>query len=563
VLAPPALGEQTPPWALVPISQLLENTDRLGATVFTEDSDGVCRRTPLVAGAGDVTFPSLALAAVLQYEKTSYIQSVGSRYRVGSKTFETVGGRLVLNWYGRGNQGGAFPYYPLSFVFRGIDIKEGAKPEPGELALKGGEFKDKIVFIGGTATALMDLKPTPFTHLAPYPGMEIHATAASNLLNGDYLRRIPLWVTALLVFFLGIAASVFFFRAKSAVTGALAPIALGVIYLGVAAFVFVRAYLWMDLAAPLSSILLSLIAAAVVSYASEGRARREIRRTFSSLVSPQIVNALMEDPSRWEFGGNEVEATVLFSDVKNFTTLSESCAPKELVTYLNDYFTKATHGILARDGAIDKYIGDAIMAEFGAVVPDPDHAKNACAAALELQRQDFKYGHDRPGGALDFITRVGINTGRMVVGLVGGHHRNFTAIGDSVNLASRLEGANKVYGTRIMVSESTANLVKDSFVIRELDYLTVKGKTKPIRIFELVGEKGQVPADRMAYVDAFHAALKLYHGRSFAEAKAAFQKLTSPEDPQLAAEEYIHRCETFIATPPPADWDGVYQLKSK
>jgi adenylate cyclase len=263
--------------------------------------------------------------------------------------------------------------------------------------------------------------------------------------------------------------------------------------------------------------------------------------------------------------GEERHVTLFFSDIAGFTTVSEKLTPQELVEVLNDYLSTMTDVILDLDGTLDKFIGDAIMAFWNAPLDQPKHALPACRAAVgqmallpELHR---RFG-DKGWPIVEF--RIGLNTGPAVIGNMGSStHRNFTAVGDTVNLASRLEGANKMFGTRILISESTLQAAKDDIEVRELDFLRVKGKTQPIRVYELLALKNGVSPEKKKTVSLFTEGLALYRDRRFTDATAKFFESlkTSPDD--KPSQIYIKRCEQFLAAPPPRDWDGVYVMTSK
>ena len=251
-------------------------------------------------------------------------------------------------------------------------------------------------------------------------------------------------------------------------------------------------------------------------------------------MSPRVVDEVLLHPDDFELGGRELDATVFFSDIKNFTGLSEKMSPKELVENLNEYFTLACDLVLTHSGMLDKYIGDAIMAVFGAPLQSDKHALNACLAAIEVQDQLKKYYSlsDRRNGQV-FETRIGLNSGKMVIGNIGSLKRlDYTAIGDSVNLASRLEGVNKEFGTKIIISESTYEQVKDGVEARELDLIRVKGKQIPIRIYELICEKGKLSSSQSNLIEMFHEGLSYYRSTKWRKAAVIFREIlkANPDD---------------------------------
>jgi adenylate cyclase len=257
--------------------------------------------------------------------------------------------------------------------------------------------------------------------------------------------------------------------------------------------------------------------------------------------------------------------TVFFSDLAGFTTISESMTPRELVSVLNEYLTTMSEIIFRHGGVVDKYIGDAIMAFWNAPLEQPDHASLACLTALDQQdalRELQSRFAERKLPHIDF--RVGINTGHMVVGNMGSAARmDYTVMGDAVNLASRLEGANKSFRSRIMISEFTYQKARDAIEVRPLDLIRVKGKTVPIQVYELVDRKGALTPDQKNAFGHYAEGLKLYHDRQFARAMDAFKKTLGLLPHDGPSRTYIERCETFIAFPPPPAWDGVFVMTTK
>ena len=257
---------------------------------------------------------------------------------------------------------------------------------------------------------------------------------------------------------------------------------------------------------------------------------------------------------------------MLFSDIAGFTTFSEKLPPEELVLVLNEYLSAMTEIVFKNDGTLDKYEGDAVMAFWGAPVELDNNALHACNAALEMQEKLVEIREKwRSEGKPDVHVRIGLNTGEMVVGNMGGTGKfDYTVIGDSVNLGSRLEGANKQYGTYVMVSERTQELVRDYFEFRELDLLIVKGKTLPIKVFELLGRKdNSVPAKKISAVEHYLSGLDLYRRKQFADAIKKFNEALAIDPTDSPSLLYIERSQAYLDAPPPDDWNGVFILKTK
>jgi adenylate cyclase len=329
---------------------------------------------------------------------------------------------------------------------------------------------------------------------------------------------------------------------------------------------FYQRMLWIRIVGPDIVILTTFAISAVTNYATEGKQRRELRRAFNRYLSPQVVTEVLENNEQVELGGKTIEGTVYFSDIKNFTEISELLPPKEVVTLLNEYFSLAAAEILKRDAMLDKYIGDAVMAIFGAPISRTDHASVACLTALQVQLvlQTYYSDSSRAKQRPKFETRIGLNTGKMVVGNIGSATRlDYTAIGDTVNLASRLEGVNKIFGTHIIISESTFGLASNVVEARELDFLRVKGKKIPIRIYELLGEKGSLNAKERGKRELFGEGLQLYRNKQFQEASRVFKSILMLDPNDGPSQTYLSRCKTLRSQRLPRNWDAVSTLTTK
>jgi len=525
----------------LPVDVLAAAAVKMGNVQFVPDGDSVYRRLPLVFRYGGLLLPALPLA-MAEFISTEVDLSKVPLDRSGN---------MILRFFGpRGT------YQTLSIgaiINSQARIEEGLAPQ-----VQPREFAGKTVIISSTAAGLLDFRPTPFGGV--YPGMEILATALDNLVSGGAIREAPAavaWVSILLFALLaGIGTSML----KK--TGQLA--ALGLALPAVAAagsLLAARAGVWVEFVAPAFAALSAFIAAALLSYGVEGRQRRFIKNAFRFYLSPQVIERVLDNPSLLRLGGERREITAFFSDVAGFTSISEGLSPEDLVGLLNAYLSEMTDIILDLGGTLDKYEGDAIIAFWNAPLDLPDHALRACRAALRCQRrlaerrEDFRlrYGHE-------VRMRVGINSGPAVVGNMGSERRfDYTAMGDTMNLASRLEGAGKVYGVSTLVGEETARRVRDEILAREVDIIRVVGKKQPVRVFELLGEKDAVPAEELEKAARFGRALETYRAQRFSEAAAMFETLAG--DPVAAV--YAGRARQSAASPPPGDWDGVFELDKK
>jgi len=303
----------------------------------------------------------------------------------------------------------------------------------------------------------------------------------------------------------------------------------------------------------------------VFSDLTEIKKREFLQDTLTRYVTKQVVELILDHPESIILDGEEREATVFFSDIRGFTTLSERMRPKDLVAMLREYFTLMVDAVFQYQGTVDKFIGDALMAIFGAPTPQPDHAERAVRTALEMKRMLIGFNQERVSVGQDPIRiGVGINTGHAVVGNIGSVQRlEYTAIGDAVNLASRLEGINKQYGTEIIISESTFRQLPDSILVRELDDVRVKGKHEPSKIYEVIGVQGELTDETESGYAHFRDGLTLYKQRQWDAAMREFQAALEMISADKPSQLYLDRCRAYKQNPPSDDWDGVFEMKSK
>lgn len=510
------------------------------------DSDGLYRRSILLLLYNGDIYPSLAMKALSHYLGSDIMLDVRQwgvdGLQIGSLRIPSrEDGTMALNFYG---PTGSFTTVSAADVIN--------RRLPAD-ALKG-----KIAFVGATEVGIYDLRPTPFD--ATLPGIEIHATMAANALEKRFLKYdsitqemeiaciilLPLLLGCLLAFMPGTFAG------------------LGVMAVVTTAFgifnyaMFNSACRDMTIIYPLLGIALTYLGSEAWRNLVVERKGRHLKKAFSSYVSPDLVRQIEKDPDKLVLGGEQRELTILFSDIRGFTTVSESLTPPELVKLLNEYLSPMTRIVLEEQGTLDKFIGDAVMAIFNAPLDVPGHAAHACTAAVRMMEKlhELNKGFaDRGMNTLDI--GIGINTGPAVVGNMGADIRfDYTAIGDSVNLASRLEGLNKYYGSHVLVSEDTRTQVGDSrFIFREVDRVRVKGKLQPIVMYELMIANTDI-------LPRFEEGLARYRSQEFSAAKAIFDDLASAygDGPSRL---YAGRCAEYLASPPPADWDGIYIAKSK
>ncbi len=316
----------------------------------------------------------------------------------------------------------------------------------------------------------------------------------------------------------------------------------------------------------LTSLFLSLLIILTISYVAEGRHKKELRGIFSRYLHPDLVKIIAEDPTRVKMGGVDVDATVMFTDIKDFTTFCEHKKAEEVVGYLNEYFGRLAEYVLNNEGLLDKYAGDGLMAVFGVPLPNEQHAMQACLAALQHRAlADTLHAENSSGVAEKFHinTRIGISTGPITAGNVGCERRmEYTSIGDPVNLASRLEGVNKQFGTHIIISDSTFQLVEKVLLCRRLGKVIVKGKTDETIIYELIGRKSLLDMADYEWLEVFDRGRDLYEKGDFAAAKDVLEPLAEKPREDQPSIHLIQRCNFYLENPPDI-WDGLYVLYGK
>ncbi len=548
------------PGMRAPISDFLKTTKALGLINVFPDADGIVRRVPMLYKVGSNYFLQFALAGLFASGELEQIQIKDQELYLNGKLVPTdKNGDYLVNWYGKDGPKGSFKYYPFSAAMQSaMALRTGREP-----LLAEDTFKDKYIIIGATAPGLRDLVPTPISQT--HPGAELWATVLSNYLNRDYVRFMPQGIKILYYLLLSFLLMLCFTKN---------PLRLGnliVILLFLAVFAL-PLFLWgvyrieAKMLSPLLIALISFMYITTVSYLSEGRSKREIKRAFSRYLHPEIIEHLIENPALVDFKGYEYDATVFFTDIYDFTTFSEKNSPQELIKLLNEYFDNLTGIILDNEGMLDKFMGDGLMAVFGVPLANPNHPYNACRAALDHKKKWSELVNKIE--ELGFVelfhvrTRIGINTGSLVAGNIGSSRRvDYTAIGDNVNLGSRLESINKYYQTDIIISESTFNRVNDRFICRELDYMKVKGKNEPTRIYELIDYK-EPDSDKYEWINEFLQGLGSYRKGDWDRAMEIFQTLSQEPINDKVSKIMLDRCN-MLKNNPPKDWDGIYKWEVK
>jgi len=524
------------------------------------DNDGVFRRVPLVQSYEGYLFASLALATTQGFLDSEGVELAvesegmkgGNEYfaleNINIKEYSVpvdVTGAVYVPYRGRR---GSFPYIPAHMVLDG-------SADPSQL-------KDKIVLIGTSAPGLLDLRSTPVQKT--YPGVEVHANIVSGILD-NRIKHKPAWTIGYeFVLLIVIAISM------TLLLPLVSPLLAAVATLGVSAAVMAGTFIgWnsnliLPLASPMILILLIFMLHMSYGFFIESRGKRQLANLFGHYIPPELVDEMSESPEEFSLDGENREMTVLFSDVRGFTTISEGMDPKQLTQLMNALLTPMTRVIHKNRGTIDKYMGDAIMSFWGAPLADTEHARHALYAAMEMMDElRIMQADFRQRGWPEVNIGIGLNTGDMNVGNMGSEFRMaYTVLGDAVNLGSRLEGLTKEYGVNIIVSDSTRAEIPE-FLFRELDLVRVKGKREPVAIFEPLGHKNDLEKNVTEELSAYRKALKSFRAQSWDTAELDFFNLNRAYPDCYLYEVYLKRIAFYRKNPPGEDWDGVFTHTSK
>lgn len=630
ILAAKKATEQTrvpPSYIQNPLEIFVDAGASIGLINEVKDADGFTRNYLMydMLQQGIAHYPSLALESFQKYInfKQEYShrilqQTIDGHARLD---FDRISRIDRINFYGPPSHGGPEPpvgpwktffRYPLSNVLDDANYNLKIQQEDtnwmelfysdgllGEFGMsKDSPFQDKIVLIGVSLAEFHDLKETPFYKFHGYqdlmPGFEIHANALQMLLDKNQIDEISNSTLLLSVLLSALVLSVVIVNVHP-VAGAISFIAISWLYVEISFGFFFQEIFWsptllfsvifspetgtpligappfgdsvyIPVMFPLIALTLTYAGNVLFQFISTRREKKWIKDAFGHFLHPEIVQEITENPERLKLGGVRRTLTVFFSDIENFTNMVEQMPAGQLVGFLNDYLTELTDIILKYNGIIDKYEGDAIMAEFGAPIENPEHAKLACRAAISIQRRlntlREKWARD---GIPEIKTRIGINTGEVALGNFGSRDVfDYTAMGDTVNLGSRLESANKNYGTYIMISEYTESELDNSFIRRPLDKVIVKGKTEPVVIYELLDESSDhfLVSDQTLlskYIEGFESYLQ----RNWMQAEAIFESILEQhkyDEPSVILRD---RCKKYQEVEPDEEWDGAFSLTEK
>jgi adenylate cyclase len=553
--APPLLVPAMPTYT-ANIGILQSATDYAGFLTALPDSDGVIRRAPLLLRHGDGLYPSLALEAARLYLLSERPQlrtavlgdatAIEGIDLAGHPIPTDAAGRVLVPYLG---PSGSFARLSAAAVLRDAFAAEAVA--------------NRIVLIGTSALALADLKATPVQSV--YPGVEVHANLIAGILSGRFPHE-PAWAPGasfLLLLGLGLLLAIGLPLLTETGMLALTAAALGGLILA-NAWLWNRSGLALELATPVLMILSLAVFHLGYGFLFEARGRRQLKDMFGQYVPPALVEEMNRTGGRYDFAGESRELSVLFADIRNFTTLSETLSAADLKALLNRFFTPMTRIIFDRRGTIDKYVGDMIMAFWGAPVRDAGHAGHALAAALDMLRAMEALREEFAREGLPPIAiGIGINSGVMNVGDMGSQYRRaYTVIGDAVNLASRLEGLTRFYGVNLVVGPRTRELATD-FVYRRLDRVRVKGKREAVEVFEPLCRIAELDAALRGELETHEQALERFWARDWERAHALFDALRAAHPQTALYALYLDRIGQLRTRALPDDWDGVYERREK
>jgi len=550
----------------IPFKALYETAHRMAVVEFSPDSDGTYRRTSLLRDYQKDFYPVLSLAPLIDV-----LQLQSAQQQQQFLQFQTKTGRLNVpldrQGYYRVNFYRHFNSISIGSVLASIaDLRQGRIEQlyQDPQRIPPDFFADKIVFVGTSAVGLEDMKDTPIQNR--WPGVFLHASIASNLLQQDFIYTPPAWTVYVLMALAVMLSTLLVLKTSSILMQVGYPLGLAILYVWLNIWIQKQTGWQFDMVPVVLAIGLTWLTMSGYLSATEGREKRRVRKMLAQYVSPAALETVLdqyEDQAQAQVG-DEREMTVVFSDVRSFTTLSEGLTPAQVVKLLNIHLEEMTQATFAYGGTMDKFIGDATMAFWGAPLPDPEHALHATEAAIAMQEAEKKVNLQLvEQGLPEIAIGVGVNTGKMVLGNIGSSQKlDYTVIGDAVNLGSRLEGLTKQYQLKILISEFTYQKLTGRLPCLLVDAVRVKGKHKAVKIYSpLCSASDEKLSDWQKVAEVSAAAFKAYQQQDFQQALVLYKQL--PEQFSFFKNLYRQRCEAYLQEPPPKDWDGVYTLQTK
>ncbi len=538
-----------------PLPNLLQSSPGAGYMNTLADKDGVLRRTPLFIAYGDSIYPQLGLATLLQAFAGTIPDPVIKVTRGGVESLKIkntiiplqANGALLLNYRGPSNT--------FSYISAADILQDRSDPQ---------QLQGKIVFIGTSASGLKDIRISPLDQI--YPGVEAHATIVDNILSQDFISR-PDWtpgleLSSILVF--GLLTTILIGLSSPRFTLPVALLAGLGAWFG-SLWSLDQLNIWISPSFPLITLIANFSMLNLLKFRLSEKDKRFFRSAFSKYVSKAVVDQLAESPDKLSLKGEEKEMSILFSDIRGFTSISEQLSPVQVTHLLNEYFTPVTRVITSNQGTLDKFIGDAVMAFWNAPLDVPGHRNLAIRSALDMLGavRELNQSFQEQFG-VQIKIGIGLHCGLCRVGNMGSSDLfDYTIIGDSVNLASRLEGLTKFYGVELIASEDTLQDPSEGVLVQDLDLVRVKGKQQPVRIFAVYGEDHTDTSPTRKELERYHQALQRYREQDFDLALQQFKELAEENSRRKIYTLYQSRCSLFCEEPPGADWDGVFIHESK
>ena len=546
-----------------PVQQIKDTASMLGAVVSDKDDDDIIRRGRLEYEFEGKVYPTLGTAPIYMQGQEDELKKV-SRLKDGT---------VLLRYQKDINE-----YHPYSAydIFYSNDILNGSvSPSEDDFYYEPEEFEDKYVFVAYYAPGLYDICSTPVSQV--FPGVGVHITTLDNYLTGKFMRKAPAFIVYLWILILSLLGSFFVGFAstrnsqRTTVIFMAAGFVLGMfLAIAIPYFLFAKG-IWLLLIAPVVSFFLSFLICVALSLSVEGKQKRFIKSAFSQCLSKDVVNQIMNDPSSFTLGGKNFQMTAIFTDIQKFSSFSELLTAAQLGSLLNYYLTKMSDIIIDEHGTVDKYEGDAIVALVGAPVEMTDHASRACAAAIKMKKAEalmnqeiIQIASGEKPAAMEqdlydafkimvankktIFTRIGMNSGEMIAGYFGSENKkNYTMMGNNVNLASRLEGVNKQYHTNgILISAATRDLLGDEFVVRSLDRVRVVNVNTPIRLYELLETKAEASQELIKYVGSWEEAFADFEAKNYTSAATKMQALAAQNESDNVVRYYLDLLNDFF-----------------
>jgi adenylate cyclase len=534
------------------IKEISDSTGYSGYFNMFPDEDGSVRWIPAVLKCKDSLYAPLSIVAIsafLDKQPSLKIYEYGiGEIEIGDLSIPVDEiGRTIINYRGPAE---TFQHIPVTDILKGTADKN--------------LIKNKIVLVGATAVGVYDLRVTPFSNV--FPGLEIHANVIDSFLSRDFIYY-PSWTYLFDIFAIIIAGLLLGIAIPR--TGIVAGTVFFIFqFLGYILLCFLLFYGkgWIiNLIYPLSVMILVYVSITLYRYIAESKQKKFIRDAFSTYLAPSVVKQLIDSPEKLNLGGQEREITAFFSDVQGFTGISETLSPEELVELLNEFLTEMTDIILEYEGTVDKFEGDAIIAFFGAPNDLPNHSEIACKACIKMQKRlEVLRAKWKSEKKPSLKMRIGLCSGPAVVGNMGSKNRmDYTMMGDTVNIAARLEGVNKIYGIYTMISDTTFNAAGNGIAAREIDSVNVVGKKEPVTIYELVGYPEDVDDKMKMTFELYTKGLSAYRKWDWDQAIKYFISALDISINDGPSKTMLARCNEFKANPPDKNWNGAYTIKSK